>query len=790
MNHQTTRASGVHWGFKALAILTLVTLGLPLLIGGVYLMALGGSWYYALAGAAYTYAAIELLRGRMRGVWVLVAALVATALWALFESRGFNFWAFEARVLGSLFLAGVALLLVPRLRAGERPANARPHAIVGAAMLAGFFGFIVAMFFPHGVVRGDFKITPGQSSAANAAAGDEWPAGARTTEGIRHAPARQITPENVGQLEVAWTLPNAGDVNDVDKGLEEQNTPIYVDGRLFHCAPNDKVTAVDGATGKVLWRFDPQAKSPFWNRCRALGYFDPGPGDACGPRVLIGTIDNRLIAVRAVDGKPCPTFGNNGTVDTSVGMGRIDPGDVMHTSGPLVAGEKVVLGAWIADGRSVGEPSGVVRAWDARNGQLAWAWDLGRPDIDTLPPPGETYTRGTPNAWPPLTADTALGLVFLPLGNATPDYYAGERRPFDDEYNSSLVALDLATGKERWHFQTVHHDIWDYDLPSQPALIDFPDGKGGTTPAVLQTTKRGYIFVLDRRTGAPLVETVERKVPGPDGTAPGERYAPTQPYPIGMASIGTAPLTEKAMWGMIPVDQMLCRIMFRSRRYDGDFTTQSTRETLIYPGNGGGLNWGSVSVDPERNILVLNDMRMPNTTHLIPRAEFDPKTGQQPHGMIAPQLGLPFAQQLKQFMGPFGAPCLEPPMGSIYGIDLATRKVVWKRPAGSMKDMTFGGLQPGVAFYVGMPSLGGALTTGSGLTFFAGTQDYYLRAYDTQTGDELWKGRLPVGSQGTPISYVDKRSGRQFIVVVAGGARDNAKDRGDYIVAFALPDKR
>ncbi len=779
----------LHWGLKLLVGL-LLFMGLPLVAGGAYLIVLGGSWYYALAGAAYLYAAYELINRRMRGIWICVAMLLVTIAWALWESGGFKFWAFEVRVIAPLVLAGLALIFAGKLPRDEgRPANTQPYAIVGGAMLVAFVGLIVAMFFPHGIIRGDFKVTPGAASATNTAAGNEWPAGSRTTEGIRHAPAQQITPQNVNQLEVAWKLPNVGDVNDPGKGLEEQNTPIYVDGRLFHCAPNNKITAVDGASGKVLWTFDPQAKSPFWNRCRAVGYFDPGPGDACGPRVMIGTIDNRLIAVRAADGKLCPTFGMGGTVDTSVGMGEIKPGYVMHTSGPLVAGEKIVLGAWVADGMSVGEPSGVVRAWNARTGELEWAWDLGRPDIDKLPPPGETYTRGTPNAWPPLTADTELGLVFLPLGNATPDYYGGERRAFDDKYNSSLVALDLATGKERWHFQTVHLDTWDYDLPSQPALIDFPDGKGGTTPAVLQTTKRGYIFVLDRRTGQPLVETVERKVPGPDGTAVGERYSPTQPYPVGMASVDTDPLTERVMWGMIPIDQMLCRIMFRTRRYEGDFTTQSTKETLIYPGNGGGLNWGSVSVDPTRNLLVVNGMRMPNTTHLIPRDQFDPKTAEVPHGSIAPQLGLPYAQQLVQFMGPFGAPCLEPPMGSITGIDLATRKIVWQQPAGTMKDVTVGGMQPGIGFYVGMPALGGPLTTGSGLTFFVGTQDYYLRAYDSETGDELWKGRLPVGSQGTPITYVDKASGRQFVVVVAGGARGNPKDREDWIIAYALPQK-
>lgn len=385
----------VHWGLKALALLTIIAMGLPLLIGGIYLITLGGSWYYALAGAAYTYAAIELFRGRMRGVWVCVAVMVVTALWALYESRGFNFWAFEVRMIAPLFLAGVGLLLASRIAPGKgRPANTTPFTWTGAALMVCVVGFIIGMFFPQGVIRGDAsKLTAGKPSAASIAAGTDWPAGARTTEGTRHSPSDQITPENVGQLEIAWSM-QPGEVNDAAKGLEEQNTPLYVDGRVFHCSPDNKITTLDGATGKVLWRFDPKAESPFWNRCRAMAYYDPGPGDACGPRIIMGTIDTRLIAVRAEDGKVCPTFGNNGTVDTSVGMGHITKGFVMHTSGPLVANEKIVMGAWIADGMKTGEPSGVIRAWNAKTGELEWAWDLGRPDIDKLPPPGETYTRG------------------------------------------------------------------------------------------------------------------------------------------------------------------------------------------------------------------------------------------------------------------------------------------------------------------------------------------------------------------------------------------------------------
>ena len=840
MNHQTTRTGSVHWGLKALAILTLVTLGLPLLIGGVYLMALGGSWYYALAGAAYTYAALELLRGCMRGVWVLVAALVATALWALFESRGFNFWAFEARVVAPLFLAGVALLLVPRLRASERPANARPHAIVGAAMLAGFFGFIVAMFFPHGVVYNPQPVTKGAARPATLAADGQWLAYARTGEATRYAPFDQINTGNVTELKQAWVV-HSGDIAEGGaSGKEDQNTPLFADGIVYHCSPMNIVTAIDGTSGKVLWKYDPKSKFAFWKRCRTLGYYNPDllpagyaariaaataaatatttstnpatvkPGastptvpapsvapvaaandtDAsCHARIFVATIDAVLIALDAKTGQPCPGFGQDGRVDLNAGMGRVDPGFYVPTTGPIVAGTRILVGGWIGDNYSVGEPSGVVRAFDVDTGALAWAWDLGNPGNSGFPEEGKSYTRGTPNVWAPMAFDLDLGLAYLPTGNATPDYYGGKRRAFDDEYNAAIVAVDLATGKERWHFRTMNHDIWDYDLPSEPTLADFPDGNGGSTPALIQSTKRGQVFVLDRRTGTPLVETVEKPAPQGDGTATGEYYAKTQPYSVGMAAIGAEPLSERRMWGMVPIDQMLCRILFKQHFYAGDFTPQSTHKMLVYPGNNGGPNWGGNAVDEERNIMVVADMRMPVSAFLIPRSEIPPqdKFTPDPHGELSPQFGLPFGQKVVNFFSPLGVPCLEPPIGTISAIDLGTRKLLWQRPAGTMRDISIGKFQPHVPFYVGMPALGGAFTTRGGLTFFSATQDYYLRAFDTETGKELWKARLPSGSQSTPMTYVDKRSGRQFIVVTAGGARYNPNDRGDWIIAFALP---
>lgn len=813
----------VHGGLKFSAVLAGI-LGLPLLIGGVYLVSLGGSWYYALAGAGYTVAMVELWRGRMRGVWLAVALLLATALWALFEV-GLKFWGLEVRLVAPMFVAGFALLMVPRISAQSgRPASSTGHRLAGAALMLGFAGFIVAMFFPHDVVYNAQARTAGTARPATMALNGEWWAYARTGEGTRYAPLDQVNVANVHQLEQVWAA-HSGDVADGAQGKEDQNTPLYVRGTVFHCSPMNVVSALEGATGKLLWRYDPKSTFAFWKRCRTLGYYDPdGPpelgggraaagvgaasasasasvaasasapapaaAEPCRARLFVATIDGRLIALDPGNGQVCTGFGKQGVVDLNAGMGEVPPGFYAATTGPIVAGRRIMIGGWIADNYSVGEPSGVVRAFDAVTGELAWAWDLGRPGQHALPEPGQSYTRGTPNVWAPMSFDLALGLAYLPLGNATPDFYGGMRRPFDDEYNASVVAVDLQTGAEKWRFRTVNHDIWDYDIPAMPVLVDFPDGKGGTAPSVIVTTKRGYFFVLDRRDGKPLVEVAERQAPPADGTATGEYYAKAQPYPVGMASIGTDPLSESRMWGMIPIDHMLCRIIFRQHFYEGDFTPQSTRKAISYPGNNGGPNWGGATVDEERNIMVVADMRLPVSGWLVPREKIPPQDQfkPDPHSAFSPQFGLPFGQELVNFFSPAGAPCLEPPMGTISAIDLGTRQLLWQRPAGTMKDVTVLGIQPRIAFYVGMPALGGAVTTRGGLTFYSATQDYYLRAFNTETGAELWKARLPSGSQATPMSYFDQASGRQFIVVTAGGARYNPNDRGDWIIAFALPE--
>lgn len=326
-------------------------------------------------------------------------------------------------------------------------------------------------------------------------------------------------------------------------------------------------------------------------------------------------------------------------------------------------------------------------------------------------------------------------------------------------------------------------------MPAQPALYDIPDGNGGVTPALIQTTKRGQIFVFDRRDGTPLAAIEERPVP--QGVQPGDWVSPTQPYSVGMPAIGAERMTEARMWGATFFDQLACRIRFRQLNYEGDFTPSTTQETLVWPGYFGGMNWGSVAIDERTGYLIVNDIRMPQTLRLIPQNEATQGGTGGPHGggTLSPQTGAPYAAQHGTLNSPLGVPCHAPPWGTLTAINLQTREIVWQRPAGTIADSVLNGIRASVPIPVGMPTLGGPIVTGSGLTFYAGTQDFYLRALDTATGEELWRGRLPVGAQAAPMTYVSPASGRQFVVISAGGAR-NSPVRGDYIVAYALPNSQ
>ncbi|WP_199743150.1 membrane-bound PQQ-dependent dehydrogenase, glucose/quinate/shikimate family [Sphingomonas ginsenosidivorax] len=771
--------------------LVFLAIGLFMLVGGIRLASLGGSLYFAPAGLGLIIAGGLTMLRRPLGAVLYLVVFAATIVWALVDA-GVAFWPLFSRLFAPAVLAVPTLLLLPAFR--YRAPRPFPRVALAAAVLVvlGLVATGYAAFQPRMIVAAQDAPAPRPGKAVDGAPAGEWPAWGRTNAGTRYSPLDQITPANVAKLAVAWTYRTG----DIPKGGQAHVvTPLQVGGKLYGCTPTSRVFALDAESGRQIWAFDPKATGIRFPRCRGVAYFDATTGgsgepglaqtDECAQRILSTTVDARLLAVDARTGRACSNFGIEGQVDLTRDMGLIRSGMLFQTSAPLVARGLVIMGGRINDNQDVDVPSGVIRAFSARTGELVWAWDLGNPAITKRPPEGQTYTRSTPNVWAPPAYDDTLGLLYLPMGNSSPDFWAGRRSPVADAYSSAIVALDIGTGRERWKFNTVHHDVWDYDIPAQPALYDVPNGQGGSTPALLQVTKRGQIFLLDRRNGRPIAPVAERPVP--QGAAPGDWLSRTQPYSVGMPSIGTERLSESRMWGATLLDQLLCRIAFRKVRYDGDFTPQTTQGTLQWPGWSGGMNWGSASIAENLGYVIVNDIRVPMINRLVPRADYAAREKAKVKGDIfSPQADTPFGLLQTRFMSPIGVPCQEPPYGTITAIDLATRKIAWSKPLGTVQDTGPLGIATGLQVPIGMPTLGGPITTASGLIFMAGTQDYYLRALDLRSGRELWKGRLPVGGETTPMTYVAPRSGRQFVLISAGGNR-STEIRGDYVIAYALP---
>lgn len=597
--------------------------------------------------------------------------------------------------------------------------------------------------------------------------------------GARFVSHAQITPENVNNLQVAWTYHTEDlapdSFPDSFNSPALQTTPLLARNTLYLCSPRNRVIALDPVTGAERWHYDadPALTGLYSVTCRGVAYHEnssAAPGKACAARILAGTLDGRLIALDADTGELCSDFGNTGEIDLTAALGDVRPAEYALTSAPTVVGNRVVVGAHVADLRRGGVPSGVIRAFDVRSGELVWNWEA-------LPPEqrveGE-YAPGSPNAWAPFSADSARGLIFIPTGNPAGDYYGGERNG-RDTFGSSVVALDALTGERRWHYQTVHHDIWDYDVPSQPLLFDFP-GPDGPVPALLQATKMGFLFVLNRETGEPLLPIEERPVPG-GGPAP-DALSPTQPWPLLPEALHPTELTEDDMFGFLWFDKQACIKQLRSLNYAGLYTPISTQPTLVYPGFMGGSNWGSVSWDPVRKLLLANTSRVPAVIQLIPREVVDAPGFSE---RVELQLDTPYAVKRGPMLSPLGAPCNRPPWGVLTAIDMTTGKKAWEVPLGSTRDLAPFPLW----LNLGVPNSGGSMTTASGLTFIGATTDSYIRAFATETGEELWKARLPAGGHATPMSYTGA-DGAQYVVIAAGGNRMLGSTMGDAIVAFRL----
>lgn len=606
--------------------------------------------------------------------------------------------------------------------------------------------------------------------------------------GSRYSPLDEITPANVDSLEVAWTY-RTGDYPELRPELGStafQATPIFDGDTLYFCTPANRVIALDAETGEERWTFEPEVdfRSAWARVCRgvALWMGDPDDRGVCARRVFLGTLDMRLLAIDARTGRICDDFGEAGAVDLRRGLGEVLEGETYMTSPPTVVQNVVVTGSLVADNRRVDPPGGVIRGFDVRTGRMRWAFDPVPPGTPPLPrgPNGEMrFHRGTPNAWSILSADPERGLVFVPFGGPSPDYYGGHRKGFD-YYGSSTVALDAATGAARWHFQTVHHDLWDYDVTGQPMLIDVVKD-GARIPAVAQATKLGHIFLLDRETGVPLYPVEERPVP--QTTVPGEYTSPTQPFPTFPEPLHPETIESDDVFGITPFDRAACRSKLRSIRAEGMFTPPSLEGSLHYPGSAGGVNWGSMAWDPVRNLLVMNHTALAQITRLIPREEMPGVTSEnRPAGLLL-QEGAPYLVSNDVFQSPLGVPCSPLPWGTFLAVDLSTGKKRWEVPFGTTEDLV--PYFP-IAMEFGLPSMGGPLATASGLTFIGAALDDYLRAYETATGKLRFQYRLPAGGQATPMTYRVGPAGRQLLVIAAGGHGTLGTTPGDYVIAFAL----
>ncbi|EAR49607.1 glucose dehydrogenase [Oceanicola granulosus HTCC2516] len=648
------------------------------------------------------------------------------------------------------------------------------------------------------VAAEETSVTSTQEAAARDV-GADWPYWGGDAEATRYSPLDQITRDNVGELEEVFTY-RTGDLPspEAEGRYSPETTPLKVDDQLLLCSAMNILIAIDAATGEENWRYDPgvpDAAIPYGATCRGVTlYVDPEAeeGAPCATRVIQATLDAKLVAVDVETGAPCEGFGENGTVDLWQDIGERVPGWYAVTAPPVVVNGVLVTGAQVKDGQAEDAPSGVVRGFDAVTGELAWAWDLGAPEQNRDgPPEGEVYTRGTPNMWTTATADEDLGLVYLPMGNSSVDYYGSNRSEAENEYATALVALDGATGEVAWHFQTVRHDVWDYDLGSQVTLIDYEG-----TPALVLPSKQGDIYILDRATGEPLTPVGEL-TDLPQGEIEPDYISDTQPISE-WHTLRKEDLTERDMWGFTPIDQLWCRIMFRRANYQGVYTPPSSERPWIqYPGYNGGSDWGSVAVDPERGLIIANYNDIPNYNRLIPREEADergltpideaPPEG-SPEGAGDPQAGSPYAIEVNAGWrnSATGMPCTDPPFGGIRAIDLATGDTVWDRPLGTARRNGPFGIPSFLPLDIGTPNNGGSVVTASGLVFIGAATDNLFRAIDIETGETVWSTVLPAGGQANPITY--EVDGRQYVMIAATGHHFMETPTGDYLIAWALPE--
>ena len=851
---------------KFVAVL-MALFALPLIVGGAYLLSLGGSPYYLIAGIAMLATAFLLFK-RHWGAYGLYAVFVlVTIAWSLWES-GFYWWALATRV-GFPLIFGLLMLLpwVSKKMHGNS-SNPQTAATTTKKTPMYYWGLLasvaVGALLSFGSMAnnatdklGTLDLSGSDNSDADGAnLGDplsngtqtpdgEWSAYGRTDYGQRYSPLTQINTDNVKDLELAWQI-ETGDMkgpNDVGE-TTYQATPLKIGNALYMCTPHNWVLALDADTGETLWKFDPKVAENLQRQhqtCRGVSYYagqagtngatpnvvdtaaqaavndadnDASSADTtavtaastqatasntmvqkiagntfenaakqCDAKIFIPTSDAKLYAIDPKTGQRCEGFGDDGALDLMHNMPFQQAGYYYSTSPPVVAGGVIIVAGAVNDNYDVNSPSGVIRAYDVNTGELMWNWDSGDPD-NTAPfdvnDPTQTYKTSSPNSWSIATADEELGLAYFPMGNRTPDQLGNYRNAAEEKYATSVVALDLKTGEARWVQQFVHHDLWDMDTPAQPSLLDL-DTADGKQPALVVPTKQGDVYVLNRATGEPIVPIKERDAPQGYLIA-GEHAAPTQPY----SGLSFEPdmLTEKDMWGASLIDQMMCRIEFNQLNYDGRYTPPSTNGSIIYPGNFGTFNWGSLAVDPEHGVMFGMPTYLAFTSKLIPKESLrDAETNKGEQGVNANE-GADYAVELGPFLSPLGVPCQQPPWGTVAGADLATGEIAYQRKNGTVQDLS----PIPVKFELGVPGIGGPIITKGGVAFLSAATENNFRAYDLENGDVLWNVRIPAGGQATPMTYLNSK-GEQMVVLVAGGHGSVGTTIGDYVLAYKLKDQ-
>lgn len=618
-----------------------------------------------------------------------------------------------------------------------------------------------------------------------------WPAYGGDAGGTRYSPLTQITPANVGQLRVAWTFRTG----ELGRGVKDwgrsafEATPILYGETLYLTTSSTDVDAINAVTGALRWHHDSKSRNDLHysdgvSRGVSLWVDEVSPRDAlCHARIYAPTLDGRLLALDAATGKPCADFGEHGAVNLLKDVrSQFQEGDewrdYLVTSPPAILDGKVIVGSAIGDNRAVLVELGTVRAFDARSGRLVWSWDPIPRDASNPVfkewSPASLRTASAANAWAPLSVDPARHLVFVPTGSASPDFFGGER-PGDNRWANSVVALDGDTGKLRWGQQLVHHDLWDYDVASQPTLADLVHD-GRHVAAVIQATKTGFLYTFDRESGAPLFPIVEKPVP--QDAVPGERPSPTQPFPVAPPALTRqAPVTPDDAWGVAWFDTRNCRKRIESYRSQGIFQPPSVKDSVMQPGNAGGSNWGGIAFDAKRQIAVANTLNLPFVVALIPRPELHEQATSNRYRDFdfARQEGTPYGMRRTAFKSELGIPCVKPPWGVLTAVDMEHGTIKWQIPLGDT---------PYIHMNLGMPAIGGPIVSASGLVFIAASLDDHFRAFDIENGKLLWEVKLPAGGQATPMTY--SIGGRQYLVIAAGGYKGDST-RGDYLIAYALP---